>query len=495
MPYLNRRTLLSGAAALGASACANVPPPAPSADGALDATSLAALIRSRHISQLEVVDAAISRVEAAQPSLNFLVAEGFERARAKARAGAARGPFAGVPFLVKDLNDVIGLPTRDGARGTAGARPATAQDSYFTAFDDAGLITIGKSSTPEMGYSVTTEPLAFGPTRNPWDITRSSGGSSGGAAVAVAAGIVPVAHANDGGGSIRVPAACCGVFGLKPSRGRQRRDRAGASPIDFAIQHVISRSVRDSAALLAITEAQTLPAGLETLGFVGAPLSRPLKVGVVRIGDAGQAPDASVDAALTATQALLTAMGHELIEAHWPLPQSFMTDFMTFWSSGALRTYDRAERLLGRAPDDANVIEPFTIGLAAHARSVGPEGLTAAVTRLRAMGEAFNRWLEGFDVVLSPVVSAETPEIGYLAPDVPFETLSARMTSFMGHTPIHNVSGAPAMSVPLNWNEAGLPIGMQFSAPLGGERVLLELAYALEAAQPWAQRLPPAWFG
>lgn len=493
MPIMDRRHLLLGGAGLAAGGCANLP--FLSFQGSsTDATGLAAQIRSGQMSAIEAVDAAIARAEAAQPVINFMVTDGFEQARDRTRSGALTGPFAGVPVLIKDLNDYVGLPTRDGSRATAGAAPATEQDGYISAFDAAGLVVIGKSATPEMGFSATTEPLAFGPTRNPWDLGHSSGGSSGGAAAAVAAGVVAVAHANDGGGSIRMPASCCGLFGLKPSRGRQHRDRPSSSPIDYAVQHVVSRSVRDSAGLLAVTEAQALPEGMARLGYVTGPSRRPLRIAVVRLSDRGQAPAADVDAGLTATQTLLTDMGHELIEARGPLPETFIDDFVTFWSSGALRTYLRAERLLGRAPDES-LLEPFTLGLAAHAQQTGTEGIRQAIGRLQVVADEFNRWLGGYDVVLSPVLSTPPPPIGYLAPDVAYQTLVERMNAFMGHTPIHNVSGAPAMSVPLHWSRDGLPIGLQFSAAPGRERDLLELAYALEQARPWVQRRPSVWFG
>jgi len=490
---MDRRKLLTGGAALGASGCASLPPLF-SRSSAMDATRLAALIRSGEISALEAVDAAIARAQAAQPELNFLVTAGFEQARDRARSASLTGPFAGVPFLIKDLNDYIGLPTRDGSRATASAAAATAQDGYMSAFDAAGLVVIGKSATPEMGFSATTEPLAFGPTRNPWDLDRSSGGSSGGAAAAVAAGVTPVAHANDGGGSIRMPASCCGLFGLKPSRGRQHRDRPSASPIDYAVQHVVSRSVRDSAGLLAVTEARTLPEGMSRLGYVTSATSRRLRVAVVRLSDRGLAPDADVDAGLTAAQTLLADMGHDLVEARWPFPETFIDDFVTFWSSGALRAYSRAQSALGREPDDT-VLEPFTLGLAAHARRAGSDGIRQAIARLQAQATAFNDWLAGYDAVVSPVLRTVPPQIGYLAPDVDYDILVSRMNDFMGYTPIHNVSGAPAMSVPLHWSAGGLPVGIQVCAAPGQDRTLIELAYSLEQARPWNHRRPAVWVG
>jgi amidase len=244
----------------------------------MDATETAARVRSGELFATEVVEAAIGRAEAVQPQLHVLVSDDFARARAKSAGPLGDGPFAGVPFLIKDLDDYAGLPTRHGSRVHADAEPSINQAPLMDAYDAAGLVVIGKSTSPEQGYLPTTEPVGAPPTRNPWDPSRSSGGSSGGAAAAVAAGVVPVAHATDGGGSIRIPAACCGLFGLKPSVGRTRpalRGRRANAPIIIAHQHVVSRSVRDSAALLAETEAQGEEARHAPVGVVTGPAAAP----------------------------------------------------------------------------------------------------------------------------------------------------------------------------------------------------------------------------
>ena len=252
-----------------------------------DATETAAAIRSGKVAAIEVTDAAIARAEALDPKLNFLVTEDFERARARRPLGD--GPFAGVPFLIKDLDDLAGVPTRSGTRSTADLPPAARQSPLIDGMLAAGLNPIGKSSTPEYGFLPTTEPLAFGPTRNPWDSARSAGGSSGGAAAATAAHVVPFAHASDGGGSIRIPASCCGLFGLKPSRGRTLATDPGHFPIPLSVQLCVSRSVRDSAALLAAVEASG--AGLPPVGRISGPSSRRRRIGMVLDSISGQAPD------------------------------------------------------------------------------------------------------------------------------------------------------------------------------------------------------------
>jgi amidase len=252
---LTRRGLLATVYATGLAACSPKAPvavPEPSRD-LPDATQLASMIRGGETSAAEAVDAAIRRAEAIQPQINFMVANMFAMARERAKAPLA-GPFAGVPYLIKDLNDVTGVVTRYGSRATANAPPATGQSAYVDATFAAGVVSIGKSATPEHGYLPTTEPLAFDPTRNPWNTQRSSGGSSGGAAAAVAAGVVPMAHASDGGGSIRFPAANCGLVGLKPSRGRLISGEPGARPLDLGVQGVVSRTVRDTAGMFAATE-------------------------------------------------------------------------------------------------------------------------------------------------------------------------------------------------------------------------------------------------
>lgn len=487
MPQLDRRSLLAAPAVLSLAPRAAR---ARAAVDAQDAVGLAARIRVGELSSLEAVDAAITRAERVQPKLNFLVTDGFAQARERARAGRLTGPFAGVPFLVKDLNQVAGLPTRSGSRLLQDSPPELKQNSYIDRLTGGGLVVIGKSATPEGGFSPTTEPLSQGPTHNPWDLQRSSGGSSGGSAAAVAAGVVPAAHANDGGGSIRVPASCCGLVGLKPSRGVQQRDPGPTGPIDYAAQHVVSRSVRDTAALLALTEAVDPPPGLQHLGLVQPDRQPALRIGVAAVGDTGLPPEPEVAAALRDAAGLLGDLGHRLEQARWPLEPAFLDDFLLFWGAGAARMVQTAKMRLGRAPTDRE-LEPVTLGLAEAADRAGATGQAAAVVRLKAAGDAFNSWLARYDVVLTPVMREPPIRLGEIAPDRPYDAWVARVKRYMGYTPIHNVSGAPAISLPLHWTRAGLPIGLQLSAPPGGDAVLLRLAYQLEAARPWAARRPP----
>jgi amidase len=398
-----------------------------------------------------------------------------------------------VPFLIKDLNDYTGLPTRSGSQSGRYARAATSQPDYISAFDRAGLVTIGKSATPEYGFLPTTEPVATGLTRNPWDPTRSSGGSSGGSAVAVAAGVVPAAHANDGGGSIRIPASNCGLFGLKPSRGRMIGTRNETDIRDIGVEHVVSRSIRDSAALFAATEDSGKGAQLPPVGFVMGQGKRRLRIGVLVENGLGHSPQPKVAAANARTAKLLASLGHRVDYTHLPFDGGqFIQDFLLLWANGAMGLADALTKALGKAPD-ATVLEPFTLGMVELAKKAGPQALSAAVGRLQEDALAYDTWFPShqFDVVLSPVLSSPAPKLGEVGPRVDFDTLVARLIEYVGYTPIHNIAGAPSMSVPLNWTDAGLPVGSMFSARRGNERTLFELAYQLEAAQPWAHRIPP----
>jgi len=453
-----------------------------------DATEMAAAIRGGAVSALEMVDAAIARAEALDPQLNFLVADDFDRARERARGPLGDGPFAGVPFLIKDLDDMTGLPTRSGSRATAALGPATRQAPLISGMLAAGLNPIGKSATPEHGFLPTTEPLAFAPTRNPWDPTRSAGGSSGGAGAATAAHVVPFAHASDGGGSIRIPASCCGLFGLKVSRGRTLATDPGHFPLPLSVQLCVSRSVRDSAGLLAAVEATG--AGLPPVGMVRDPADRRLRVGLVIDSISGGTPDPEVAAATEEMAALLEDLGHKVAPTAWPAELVAMADpFLLAWSQGAANLMAETAARLGRAPglDD---VEPFSLAMASIVAMAPAGAVDQAVAYLDALGGPYAAWLSRFDVILSPVLSSPPVPLGWLAPDLPVETMAERLPAYVGYTTPANVVGAPAMSVPGAWSEAGLPIGAQFQAAVGDEATLLALAYEIEAVRPWAGRRP-----
>ncbi len=495
---LTRRGLLATVYGTGLAACAPAavtPAAVPEASHDLpDATQLASMIRSKEISAAEAVEEAIKRAEAVQPQINFMVTDTFAMAREKAK-GAVTGPFAGVPFLIKDLDNVAGVVTRFGSAATAGQPPAEKDDTFVAATFAAGLICIGKSAAPENGYLPTTEPLAFAPSKNPWDTTRSTAGSSGGAAAATAAGVVPMAHANDGGGSIRFPAANNGLVGLKPSRGRMIDEQPGARPLDLAVPGVVSRTVRDTAGFFAACEATGGGAVFPAVGVVTGPGKARLKVGVLTTGFGGAEPEAEVGGILQATAKLLEAQGHTITgTTKWPTAPTFGDDFLAYWSLGAAQDVAGVEKLLGKKADET-MVEPFTLRMAANAASLKPADIEALQTRLLAAATAYDEWIKGFDVVISPVFTSPPSPLGFLRGDVPFDTLRERLLHEVGYTLIHNISGAPAISLPLGWTTGGLPVGIQFSAANGAEKTLLELAYEIEAAQPWIGRKPAVWAG
>ncbi|WP_454715696.1 amidase [Caulobacter segnis] len=486
-----RRGLMAASAAVAAASSVEAKPKTMSAPWTPDATELAGRIRRKEVSAAEVVEDAIRKAEALQPQVGAIVTSDFDRALDKAKAGQLSGPFAGVPFMVKDLDPYKGLPTRNGSRSGLRSPPETTQTQYVDAFDAAGFVVIGKSATPEYGFLPTTEPMGFQPTRNPWNTKHSSGGSSGGAAAAVASGMVPIAHASDGGGSIRIPASNCGLFGLKPSRGRMLQGRPSTRGLDISVSHALSHSVRDSAALFAATERTGADQVFKPLGVVTEPLKKKLKVGLVMQTGTGVTPDPEVQAAVNNAAKLLESLGHKVEPTTWPMNGAqFGQDFTVLWASGAAELVAGVGKAMGRKPD-ANVLEPFSLGMAELVGQLPPGALPAAIERLNADTRAYDAWLTKYDVILSPVLGKPPVELGYVAGWVPFPELQARLLTYVGYTPLHNVAGAPSMSVPLHWTADGLPVGVQIAGRAGGEALLFQLAYQLEAAQPWAHRKPP----
>jgi amidase len=490
---LKRRELLKAALLVAASgpiaACATRTSSARGARPALlDAVGMAEAIRSGRMTALEAVDAAVGRAEAVESRLNAIVTEAFGRARDAAR-GPLEGPFAGVPTFIKDLDDVRGLPTHSGSR-SFGKSPATGQGPYVDALEKSGLVFLGKSATPEFGLTSTTEPLLGGPAHNPWNLDYSTGGSSGGAAALVAARVVPVAQATDGGGSIRVPASCCGVFGLKPSRGRNVPLGRPIGPVDISVSHAETISVRDSAQWLAVTERKGVDKALEPVGMVDRARPRRLRVALDLETLTGAPVDAEVAEATHLTARLLESLGHSVDVAPLALAKrAFMDAFALYWASGAAKIADGLEKALGRPATDLD-LEPWTLGLRRYFVE-HRAGIDAAVETLHASVGTCEEFFTRYDVLLTPTLAQLPPRIGWLGADVPFETGMERLMGLVGFTPVQNASGQPAMSVPLNWSMSGLPIGSHFAARAGDERTLLELAYQLEDARPWAGRLPP----
>lgn len=506
MTGMNRRTFMGGAAAgalLAGTGCkpqqngettaAEPTGDAPESDPfmRLDATAQAELVAGGEATPLELVNAAIRRLEIYEPRLNVLISERFAVARQAAEQGnLPDGPFKGVPYLIKDIIPYPGLPYTIGSRMNADNIPQSAPP-YVERTEGAGLVVLGKTNTPEYGLMATTEPLLSGPTRNPWSLDHSPGGSSGGAAAAVAAGLVPFAHATDGGGSIRIPASCCGLFGLKPSMGRNVGDGRPPQDVPLSVGHCVSRSVRDSARLLSVTEQKGPGSPLPAVGLVGGPSNRRLKIAFSLKALEAVEVDPEVKAATEAAAALCNDLGHEVADAALPLDfEAFGYHFFVNWAAAAAGIARGYREATGKEADET-VLEPFTLGLAAWFAEQPPDAYEKAVAYLNGVGAQLEPFFEQYDVTLTPVLAKPPVRIGEQAPTVEFDTVYERVTAYVGYTPIQNAAGTPAMSVPLAWSAAGLPIGTHFSAARGAERTLLELAYELERARPWAGRWPP----
>jgi amidase len=442
--------------------------------GALDGLALATRIRDREVSRREVLEAALARL-AKVDGLN--ATQLVDAARALEAAPVA-GPFSGVPTFVKDNVDVAGWPTNQGSEAFT-AVPAKKDSAAARTVLATGLVPLGKSRLPELGWNASTEFMTGEPVRNPWDPAYSSGASSGGSAALVAAGVVPIAHANDGGGSIRIPAAACGLVGLKPTRRRFAPDPLErVMPVNLVSNGVLTRTVRDTAHFLAHAEQ---PGKLPPIGLVEGPSTRRLRIGLVA-DSVRSATDTETRAAVLATADLLTALGHTVEEMALPVDEQFAEDFSLYWGFLGWFVAKTGPRVFpGWDPARA---DGLTTGLTAYF-AARRKDFPGAVRRLRATQHTYALAFANRDLVLSPTLSHTTPEIGHLSPRQPFEQLFDRLRDYAGFTPLNNASGSPAMSLPLGQTSDGRPIGVHFSAAHGDERTLLELAYELEEAKPF----------
>lgn len=463
----------------------DMPPPAPASSVFMDGVAQAEKIANGEMTSLELTEATIARAKASQPVINAIANETFDKAL-EAATTPGSGAFSGVPTFIKDLLDWKGAPTLFGSRAFEGYI-APADAPFAGAWRNMGIVSLGKSTSPEMGLISSTEPLVTGPTRNPWDTSRIPGGSSGGAAALVAARVVPFAHASDGGGSIRIPAACCGVFGLKPSRNAFPGRTSDAPPVDISVNHCVSLTVRDSAAIFAAAESPSQ--GLSATGHITGPSSRRLKIAFMPDSTTGANVDAATQAGLERTAQLCRDLGHEVIDWTMPLDgEEFVDRFLLYWASGAAQFAQQASQFSGK-PISPEIVEPWTLGLANMFQQRAAE-MPETIAYLQAFETVYNDYFADFDVILSPTVSTVAPNIGEQAPDGDFETVKANVLNFAAFTAPMNVSGAASMSVPLQWSDDGLPVGSMFSAKRGDDGLLLALAYELEAAQPWIDRVP-----
>jgi len=460
----------------------------------MDATAQAELVKRKDITPSELVEAAIERIERLNPALNAVITAMYEQARAAASSKLPTGPFTGVPFLLKDM-----VAAYAGVRMTMGSRfirdmVPSADSELVTRLKPAGLIIMGKTNVPELGLMPTTEPRLFGPCRNPWDTTRTAGGSSGGSAAAVAAGMVAMAHGNDGGGSIRIPASCCGLFGLKPTRGR---NPLGPNIMSGLVaEHALTRSVRDSAALLDATSGPDAgdpywapPPRRAFLKEVGADPGKLRIAFSVKSLDVPMHPDC-VKAVQEAAE-LCADLGHDLEETAPEYSGELAgKSFMTIFSAGCASTIDAAARTLGRkpAPED---FEPGTWAIYQMGQRVTGSNYLQAQTTLQSISRRVARFFTEYDVWLTPTLAEPPLPLNSFdsPPDDPLRG-QRRASSFCPFTSICNTTGQPAMSVPLHWNKDGLPVCTQFVGRFGDEATLFRLAAQLEMARPWAHRCP-----
>jgi amidase len=446
--------------------------------GEHDAVALAALIRSGELSSAEVIEASIARVEAVDPVLHAVQLKAYDRARAASFDRDA--PLAGVPTFIKDNTDVSGLPTNHGSACYV-AKAATQDSPVTSQYLSSGMVPLGKSRLPEFGFNAATEYRYEEPVRNPWNLEHSPGASSGGSGALVAAGAVPVAHGNDGGGSIRIPASCNGLVGLKPSRGRfADGPQAKSMPINVVGEGVMTRSVRDTAAYVAACERFAPAEGMRPIGRVEGPTAAPLRIGLVVDSPAGAATDDQTRAAIERTAKALEAMGHHIEPATVPVDEQFGDDFVTYW--GLLAFFaTRTGRLLIDRRFDAKRADGLTLGL----RSRFQRHLLAApgaLRRLRKSEAIYQAAFDRHDLILSPVLAHVPPKIGYLSPQQPFDQLMERLRNYVAFTPLNNVSGGPAIAVPAGLSTEGVPIGAHLSGKIGDEATLLGVAFALEEA-------------
>jgi amidase len=450
--------------------------------GDLDAVGLVAAIQEGDVSIPEAVEAAIARTERLQPDLNAVAYVAYDRARAEARDPRG-GFFAGVPTFVKDNVDVAHMPTQQGGDAFRGA-PVPVDGDFARMFLATGLVPLGKTQLSEFGFSPSAEHPRLGPVRSPWDTTRTAGASSAGAAALVAAGAVPLAHGNDGGGSIRIPAAVNGLVGLKPTRDRIAQDKLSRQmPVRIVADGVLTRSVRDTAAFLREAERVYRELRLPPIGDVTRPGRKRLRIAVHTQG-IGRSASPEVTELTLKTARLLEELGHEVEQVPAPAPESLPDDFLLYWAMLAMVIVRTGRRSAGPTWDRGR-LDNLTLGLDLHCRR-HLHRVPGAIRRLRRLPAITAEFHRTYDVALSPTLAHETPLVGHLDPTASYDVVMDRILDWVAFTPWQNATGDPAVSLPLATTAAGLPQGMMFSAGAGAESTLLELAFELEEAAPWA---------
>ncbi|MFQ3217561.1 amidase [Paraperlucidibaca sp.] len=447
-----------------------------------DAVALRVRLQRGEVSALELTEAAIARAEQVNATLNAIVLPTYDAARRNAQQSHL-GAFAGIPTFIKDNTDMQGLPTRQGSLAV-GSHPAKKDSAFTTHFLSTGMNVLGKSNLPEFGFNASTEFKSRPATPNPWHLDYSAGASSGGSAALVAAGVVPIAHANDGGGSIRIPAAACGLIGLKPTRGRFIDGEAAAIlPVNIVSEGVVTRSVRDTAEFMHAMEQHYRGKKMSPVGHVTGPENKRMRIGLVLDSITGQATDAATRETVEATARVLEGLGHSVELIKLPIRESFADDFSQYWGMLSYLLSTFGHKLLG-ADFDKTQTDNLTQGLAQYYR----KNMWRTPMMLWGMKRVANDYAEIFrncDVLLSPVLSHTTPKLGHLSPVQSFESLFERLRNYVSFTPLNNAAGTPALSMPMGRTAEGLPIAVQLSGARGEERRLLALAFELEEAQPF----------
>ncbi len=468
-----------------------------------DGLALGQRVRDGDVGAAELVEAAISRIEAHNPALNAVVTKVYEQALESARKQPATGPFAGVPFLLKDLGGALGgVPNTSGSRFFKDA--CLPSDSELVhRYKTSGLIPLGRTNTPEFGLNASTEPALFGPTRNPWDTEKTPGGSSGGSAAAVAAGLVPLAHASDGGGSIRIPASCCGLFGMKTTRARNTMaPYLGESLAGCSVEHVVSRTVRDSAAALDATAGPApgdpYMAPPPARPFLDEVSAKPRKLRIAITTDAFSGFPVHQDCIDAAGKAgkLCEDLGHNVEVASPDFDaEQLDRDYHRLFAVGATANIRQRAQAMNRTLDPDG-FERITWKMMALADQQSATDYVQLLSRLHATCRQIGAFFETYDVLLTPTLAQPPVPLGHLDMTMDdLDTYTDRLWRFAAFTYQFNVTGQPAMSVPLHWSDSNLPIGVQFVGRYGDEATLFQLAGQLERADPWHDRHPPIWAG
>lgn len=447
-----------------------------------DAVALAELIKTNSISSEEITTAAVQRAKSVNQHCNAIVSESFESAIAASRKNTS-GIFAGVPTFIKDTDDIIGSPTTVGSNAVPD-KIATEDSNLVKQFKALGFINLGKSSTPEFGLTGTTEPVRFGPARNPWNTNHSTGGSSGGAAALVASGVVPIAHANDGAGSIRIPASCCGLVGLKPTRNRLAAVEASRfMPLNILHQGIVTRSVRDTAAFYSGIESVGMAnTALPKIGNVTGPGKKRLKIALLTEASATEVSSDCVQAAHHAAR-ICEDLGHTVEPVKMPFNEQVLEDFFIYWAEMAFAIKHLGRWVIDRKFDKSK-LEPLAHGLSKEFLK-NIHRFPMIVYRLKKFSQVYAKFFDGYDILLTPTLGHAPPSIGYLSTEENFEIAFERIKTFLPFTPYQNISGAPAITLPIENNSEDLPIGVQFATRYGEDRLLLELAFELEQVNPW----------